>query len=92
MDFICYTRSQRLSVTSSHVQQYARNAAASHEIMLFKYTNVWLDKFLRRSSIQPSFRLHEKFGNTEVPGTDYRTEEIRGILSTYDLKNISNLD
>ena len=92
MYFICYVRSQCLPVTSSHVKQYARNAAADEGITKFKASNGWLEKFLRQSSIQPSLWLHGKGGNTQVPGTDDRMEEIRGILSTYELKNIYNVD
>ena len=51
-----------------------------------------MEKFLRQSSIQPSFRLHGKGGNTQVPGTDDRMQEIRGILSTYQLMNTYNVD
>ena len=60
IDFISYAQSQPLHVTSSHVKQYALNAAAKEGITKFKASNRWLEKFLRRSSIQPSFRLHVK--------------------------------
>ena len=92
INFISYARSQRLPVTSSHVQQYARNAAANEGINKFKAVNEWLEKFLHRSSIHPSFRMHGESGNTQVSGTDNRMEEIRGILSICELRNIYNVD
>ena len=66
IDFINFARSQRLPVTSSHVQACALKAAKQHNIPSFSASNGWLHRFLRRSPVQPSFKFHGK-GGTALP-------------------------
>ena len=91
-EFIRYIRSQRLPVTSSHVKACALRAAQALGISNFRPSNGWLQKFLRPSGVQSSFKLHGK-GSSELPAsTSSRMEEICNTLSTYEISNIYNMD
>lgn len=57
-DFIRYTRSQRLPVTSFQVRAFTKREATDLGVTTFKASNSWLQKFVDRRSVQISFKLH----------------------------------
>ena len=90
--FIRFARAERLPVTLRLIQERARKEAETRNILNFNASRGWVEKFLRRSPVQPSFRLRGK-GDVTLP-TDHaeRMREIREITSQYCLKNIWNMD
>ena len=91
-DFIKLTRSESLRVTSSHTKSCGEQSEKRCKIQSISESNGWLQKFLRRSPMQPSFQLHGTGGSSLPVGTDDRMIEIRDVLSQYDPKNIYNMD
>ena len=92
LEFIKFVRSERLPVTSYHVKARALRAATKFNDNSFRASNGWLQKFIRRSAIQRSFKLHGK-GGVDLPvDASARMQEIRDITSEYELKNIYNMD
>ena len=92
VNFITFTRNQRLPVTMSLIQERAKMIAESLGIMNFAASRGWLDKFLRRSPIQPSFKLYGK-GNASLPALHAeRMNELRQIVSEYEVRNVYNMD
>ena len=92
IEFISLARSQRLPVSMRLIRERALMTAESLKINSFKASPGWLEKFLRRTSVQPSFKLHGK-GNSQLSKNHLtRIEEIRQIASEYDVSNIYNMD
>ena len=92
LDFVVYARSQRYPVTSSQIKEYALRAAEQGNETRFRASNGWLQRFLRRSSIQRSLKLHGKGGTALPASTEDRMVVIRDITSTYEAQNIYNMD
>ena len=92
IEFIRFARSQRLPVTLRLTQVDARKEADKQGILNFHASRGWVEKFLRRYSVQPSFRLHRK-GDVTLP-TDHaeRIQDIREISAQYQLIYIRNMD
>ena len=63
VDFISFARAQRLLVTMHFLQERARMTAESLQLDCFRASNGWLENFLRRTSVQQSFKLHGKGGS-----------------------------
>ncbi len=92
VEFIRFARSQRLPVMSCHIKSCASKAAQRAEITGFKASNGWMQNFLRRTPVQPSFKLHGK-RNSELPATaEEKMKQIRQTLANYDISNIYNMD
>ena len=90
--FIKFVRSERLPVTSCHIKARALRAARNYNHTKFRASNGCLQKFIRRSAIQKSFKLHGKGGMELTTEASARMQEIRDISSQYELKNIYNMD
>ena len=85
-EFKKFARSQRLPVTLRLIQGRARKEADTRGTLNFHASRGWVEKFLRRSPVQPSFRLH---GTGDVTLPTYhaeRMQEIRKISSQYQIK------
>ena len=81
MELIRFTRRERLPVTGPLIEAYGMKVAAAHNITIFKALNGSLERFLRRSPVQPSFKLHAQ-GSAALPHScEARKEEIRDKLS-----------
>lgn len=91
VEFVNFARSQRLPVSSCLIKMCALLAERKNNIQ-FTASNGWLQKFIRRSTIQPSLKLHGKGGAPVAAGTELRMIEIRQILSTYQVNCIYNMD
>ena len=66
IEFIRFARSQRLPVTLRLIQERARKEVDTQGILNFHASRGWVEKFLRRSPVQLSFRLHVK-GDVTLP-------------------------
>ena len=60
IEFIRFARAERLPVALRLIQERARKGAEKRNILNFHAFRGWVEKFLRRSPVQPSFRLHGK--------------------------------
>ena len=58
IQFISFARTQRLTVSMKLIRERARITAEELNITSFKASPGWLQKFLRRSPVQPSFKIH----------------------------------
>ena len=58
IEFIRFARAERLPVTLRLIQECAGKEAETLNILNFHASRGWVEKFLRRSPVQPSFRLH----------------------------------
>ena len=74
------------------IRERVRMTAESLNINSFKASPGWLEKFLHRSSVQPSFKLHRKRNIQLSKNHLTKMEEIRQIASQYDVSNINNMD
>ena len=84
IDFIKYVRSKLLPVTSTHIKARALRAASKLNISNCSASNGWLEKFLRRSAEQRSFKLPGK-GSLDIPANaSDAMQEIRDISSEYE--------
>ena len=92
IDFIKYARSKRLPVSSTHIKARALRAASKLSIHKFSASNGWLEKFLRRSAIQRSFKLHGKGGLNLPTDTAARMQQFHDISSQFDDRNIYSID
>ena len=90
--FITYVRSQRMPVTLELLRARAIQSARQHRHDSFRASNGWIEKFLRRSPVQPSFRLHGKADSQLPLGHAERLEEIRNIVFQYSMANVYNVD
>ena len=90
--FINFARNQRLPVTRALIQQRAMIAAKNQGIVGFQASNGYVQKFLRRTRVHKSIRLHGR-GGSALPGNHtQRMAEIQDIASQYSLSNIYNMD
>ncbi len=55
-------------------------------------SNGWLDRFLQRSPVQPSFKLHTKGNSALQRGHAERMEQIREKCKEFDVINIYKMD
>ena len=92
LEFIGFIRKERLPVTLSLIQTRALLSAEVRQHNDFKASRGWVAKFLRRTGVQPSFRLHGKGGIEVTDESMVRMEEIRSIAAEYSLDNIYNQD
>ena len=92
VDFIRFTRHSRLPVTSGLVKFCARKSAVNNGIHDFSASNGWLGNFVRRSSIQPSFKFLGKVHSELPPTTAARMREICNTVSKYSPANVYNVD
>ena len=58
----------------------------------FKASNGWLERYSRRSSVQPSYKLKGKRNDTHPPCHTSRMVEMRSAASQYEPRNIWNID
>ncbi len=92
VEFITFAREQRLPMSSNILQTRALDTARQLGINDFKVSNGLFNRFLHRSPIQTSFKLHEK-GNSALPTCrTERTNKIRDICKEYNVTNIYNMD
>ncbi len=90
--FTTFACEQRLLVSSSILRTRAIDISKELGIVDFEASNGWLSRFLIRTPIQPSFKLHGK-GNSNLPQClTQRMEEIRSIYKEFPLSNIYNVD
>ena len=91
-NFVIYARSLRLSVTRQLIQERARRTTQANGISNFKASSGYIEKFLRRSGVQNSVRLHGRAG-VALPSTYIEImAEIRTIMSNYPLSHVCNMD
>lgn len=91
-NFISFARSERLPVSFRMIQDRALLAAQRLGIPNFKASPGWIQRFLRRSPIQPSFRLHGK-GSSSLPERHAeQMQQLQLIAADYDASNIYNVD
>ena len=90
--FIDFERNQRLPVTRALIQQRAMIAAKNQGIVGFQASNGYVQKFLRRTRVHKSIRLHGR-GGSALPGNHtQRMAEIQDIARQYSLSNIYSMD
>ena len=92
VEFITFTRQQRLLVSSKLLTTRALTIASELDIEGFHASNGWLEKFIRKSPVQPSFKLHGKGGSVLPSSHVERMEQIRDIAKHYHVSNIYNMD
>ena len=85
IEFMRFVQSQRLPVSRSTLQYRAGMAADSHDFTAFKASNGYIQRFLRRSPIGKSIRLHGK-GSSFVP-MDHAVymSEFRSTVNEYPI-------
>ena len=90
MEFIGFTCREFLPASGPIIKACAIKVSTTHNITTFKGSNGWLERFLPRSPIETSFKLHGK-GSAALPQScDARMEEIRYTLSLYPVKSLYN--
>ena len=92
IEFINFARCERQPVTSNHIEPCAEQAAKRCKIQSFCASNGCLLKFLHRSPVQSSFKLHRKARSSLPVRNPDRIIEIREGLSQHDPKNIYSKD
>ena len=65
-EFVEFARKQRLPVTETLIQERACMIAHNLGLEFFKVSNGWFSRYLRRSNVQSSCKLHGK-GNGSIP-------------------------
>lgn len=58
----------------------------------FKASNGWLERYLRRTPVQPCYKLRGKGNPTIPPCHNSRMDEIRSTASQYESCNIWNME
>lgn len=76
MEFITFFRQQRLPLSSKILTKLALTIASELGIEGFQASNNWLEKFIRISDVQRSFKLHGQ-GGSVFPS--YRVERMGEI-------------
>ena len=90
--FISFARDKRMPVSMHLIQERARMIANQLGIQSFHASNGWLDRFIRRSSVQPSFKLRGK-GNALLPTSHSEAmTQLRAISALYEPANIRSMD
>ena len=79
IEFTRFRRSKLLPRRSRLIQECALEEAKTLDITNFHASRGWVERLLRRSSVQPSFRLHSKGGVTLPTYYAERMREIREI-------------
>ena len=92
VEFILFARQQRLPMSSKILTTRALAIASELGIEGFHASNGWLEKFIRRSPVQTSFKLHGKGGSVLPSSHVERMEQIRDIAKHYHVSNIYNMD
>ena len=91
-EFAAFLRDQRIPVSLGLLQTRARMIAEKHNISAFRASRGWISRFLRRTGVQLSLKLHGKGGSSLPEGHSTRMSEIREISREYRLSNIYNED
>ena len=78
-------------MTSLHIKARVLHAAQNYNHSEFRASNGWLQKFIRRSAIKKSFKLHGKGRLSFSADNSARMQEIRYICSQYKLSDIYNM-
>ena len=87
-EFIEFASDQRMPVSMNLIQEHTKMTANITGITSFKASNGWLNQFLRRSTVQPSYKLSGK-GNPSLPACHASAMNIlRSISATYEPSNI----
>ena len=77
IEFMRFARAERLPVTLRLIQEHAPKEAETRNVLNFHASRGWVEKFLRRSPVQPSFYLHGKSDVTLPTDQAERIREIR---------------
>ena len=91
-EFVAFARNNRMPVSKSLIEERAVMTAEMLGITVFKASNGWLERYLRRSSIQPPYKLRGKGNAILPPCHTSRMVEIRSTASQYEPCNIWNLN
>ena len=91
-EFIEFARDQRMPVSMHLIQERAKITADIMGITSFNAFNGWLNRFLRRSTVQTSYRLRGK-GNASLPSCHASgMKALRSISALYEPSKIWNMD
>ena len=74
------------------MQERARIAAQKCSVQNFKSSNGYIEKFLRRTEVHNSVRLHGRENSALPASHSEKMAEIRSITQGYPLRNIYNME
>jgi len=83
-EFVEILRHSRVPVTLSLMQTRAREVAVEMGIPEFTASRGYIQKYLRRSKVRASFKLHGKGGNARPDNFEERMAEIRSVAEDYE--------
>ena len=92
LEFLKFSRSQRLPVSKTILQQRARIATDRFNVTGFKASNGYINRFLLLNPVQKSIHLHGKGSYFVTMDHTTRMEEIRSTVGYYPMKMVYSMD